>query len=203
MVRFAPVAAGVPRHFTQRGNRRQPAFLCDAPNSARARASPATVLRLVRVRSIRSADRRAVSRTQSRPQRAPSATANSVPPRGLSADLPSFPVAVSSFTFDHAKPRSAHLTPQCDSSFDGDIRCQIIYGDDMVIDRGDFERVCAAFCGLSTGEGLCGRRLGQAGHFSLNATGSNGKCDTNQQAWWHHSGVCATTISQRCLAISR
>jgi hypothetical protein len=40
----------------------------------------------------------------------------------------SFPQAVSSFTFDHAKPRSAHLTPDCDSSFDGSIMFQISYG---------------------------------------------------------------------------
>jgi len=33
----------------------------------------------------------------------------------------SFPQAVSSLTFDHAKPRSAHLKPDCDDSFDGSI----------------------------------------------------------------------------------
>jgi len=34
----------------------------------------------------------------------------------------------SNLTPDHTKPRFAHLTPGCDSSFDGDIGFPIIYG---------------------------------------------------------------------------
>jgi len=40
----------------------------------------------------------------------------------------SFPQAVSILTFDHAKPRSAHLKPDCDNSFDGSIMFQVSYG---------------------------------------------------------------------------
>jgi len=51
------------------------------------------------------------------------------------------PQAVSSFTFDHANPRSAQLEPNPHNSFDGAIGFQMIYGKRRTTGTGDFVRV--------------------------------------------------------------
>jgi len=48
--------------------------------------------------------------------------------------------AVSSLTVDHTNPRLAQLKPDWHSSFDGDIRFQMIYGKRQTIDLRDFGR---------------------------------------------------------------
>jgi len=60
---------------------------------------------------------------------------------------------VSILTSDHAKPRLAHLHPDCHSSFDGDIKFQTIYGKRLTIGSRDFVPLSATLCQLLAAEG--------------------------------------------------
>jgi hypothetical protein len=62
-------------------------------------------------------------------------------------------VAVSTLTFDHTKPRFAHLNPDRHSSFDGGIGFQIIYGKGPTFDIDVFGRVMSGRVRTVTGEG--------------------------------------------------